>query len=88
MHRPHGPRRYAFTQDIQKLWPDDSAESTLSILAEFTPGGGPLATNNQARVLARGVFPSARHVVELPANVLTIADEPDGVTITSVWRRR
>ncbi|MBS0443538.1 MAG: hypothetical protein JSR38_16405 [Proteobacteria bacterium] len=83
-----GDKLYAFTQDIQKLWPDDATDTTLSILTEFTPGGGPLATNNQARVLARGVFPSARRVAELPSNVLTFADEPDGVTVTSVWRRR
>lgn len=82
-----GERLYTLTQDFQKLWPEDSGESSLSVLTELTPGGGPLSTNNQARLLARGPFPSARFAVELTNSVLIFADEPDGVTIASVWRR-
>lgn len=65
----------------------DPLESSVSVVTELTPGGGPLATNDQARLLARGVFPGNAAVVGLSGKVLVFADDGAGVTVTSVWRR-
>jgi hypothetical protein len=60
-----------------------------SVLFELTPGTGPLATDNSARLLVKATLPMAPHtLVSLPNNVLAIANEPSGfATVTSVWRR-
>ncbi|MBX3605526.1 MAG: hypothetical protein KF788_09645 [Piscinibacter sp.] len=82
-----GPKVDIYTRDFQKPWPEAPNETFLSQVGELTPGTGPLSTDHQGRLLARGEFPVPSLVVGLVGNVLAIADEPAGVTITSVWRR-
>jgi hypothetical protein len=68
---------------------DGSTLKNHSYLVELTPGSGPLATSSQTRVLAYGDFPPTLNLVSLPNNVLLFdTTSPDGVKITSVWRRQ
>lgn len=82
-----GAKAFASLFDYAKLWQDDNLEQSLSTVTELTPGVGPLVTDNQAKLLARGVFPSGLAVVGLTGNVLVFADTGGGPTVTSVWRR-
>jgi hypothetical protein len=81
------PELDTFQLNLDRLWPG-TLEVPLSIVTEFSPGTGPLATQSNARLLARGTFPLAAKLVSLPGSVLAISNAPDGtVSVTSVWRR-
>jgi hypothetical protein len=70
------------------LWAGESLETSQSIVTELSPGAGALATQSNARLLARGTFPIADKLVSLSGSVLVINNAPDGgVSVTPVWRR-
>lgn len=78
-----------FQTNVGTLWPGDPFESGYSIITEFSPGAGALATQGNARLLARGTFPLPDLLVSLPGSVLAIENAPGGrVSVTSVWRRQ
>ena len=77
-----------FERNFDILWPGDSIQTAQSIVTEFSPGAGALATQGNARLLARGTFPIADKLVSLAGSVLAINNAPDGsVSVTPVWRR-
>lgn len=56
-------------------------------VTELTPGGGPLATQNKAKYLARGKFEFPIRMVTLTNSVLLIKDVPgEPLNIMPVWR--
>lgn len=76
--------------DFTKLWPEDVSPANLSVIAEISPANRPLAQSPQAKLLARGALPLSSGdpiVVSLSNNLIVIADETAGITVTSVWRR-
>lgn len=77
-----------FTQGFGKLWPQDVLESNVSTVTELLPGTGPLATQAQPRLLARGTQSTVASTVSLAGNVLLFADTDSGISVTSVWRRQ
>ena len=73
--------------DSGKLWPDDQVDGLLTQVTELKAGNGPLATQGQPRLLARGTFSAPTLVVSLQGTILLISSNGTGTTITPVWRR-
>jgi hypothetical protein len=81
-----GPRLDTFQADYLKLWPEDNFETTVMVVTELRPAGGPLATN-PARVLARGYFTYADVMASLDSAVLVFGGPFEQAVVTKVWRR-
>ncbi len=59
----------------------------VPVLVELQPGRGPLATDNEARLLAKGMPGVPNLVAGLAGNVLLFEGQGSEAVVTSVWRR-
>jgi len=77
---------HTFEQSYGISYRDQGPDWFMSV-TELTPGGGPLATQNKARYLARGKFSFPSRMVTLDNSVLLIKDVPgEPLDIMPVWR--
>lgn len=60
----------------------------VPVVVELRPGSGPLASDNQAKLLAKGMRAAPSLVVGLNGNVLLFEVQGSEAVVTSVWRRR
>ncbi len=83
-----GTKLDTFQFNYSPLWPGEAYNTNQSVVTELSPGAGPLATQSNARLLAKGIFAAPDQLVSLPGSILAINNAPDGgVSVTSVWRR-
>lgn len=77
---------HTFQQSYGISYRDQGPDWFVSV-TELTPGGGPLATQNKAKYLARGKFEFPSRMVTLTNSVLLIKDVPgEPLNIMPVWR--